>query len=151
MMQMALEKNRVNVKLLAFLKKTLPEREYRCLCFQSCEPCMVETEDDSKVQKHVFCTSNRLYTVDSGLKAEPKALCALEDILQVRKVSVNARKKQCLCKVRSVFARLVQRRVKSALAPTDHTYRKEGEGEGVYGQVQLWPPKGSWLIMGRQG
>ena len=106
-MQMAFEKNRVNVKLLAFLKKTLPEREYRSLCFQSCEPCMVETEDDNKVQKHVFCTSNLLYVVDSGLKAEPKAVCALEDILQVRKVSVDARKTQCSCKVRSRVARLV--------------------------------------------
>lgn len=93
-MQMAFERrSRVNVKLLSFLKKTLPEWEYRCLYFESCEPCMVETEEENRVQKHVFCTSNRLYVVDSGLKTEPKALCSLEDILQVRKVSVGARKK----------------------------------------------------------
>lgn len=95
--QMAFErKSRVNVKLLSFLKKTLPEREYRCLCLQSCEPCMVESEEDNKVQKHVFCTSNRLYVVDNGLKTEPKALCPLEDIFQIRKVSIGARKKQRL-------------------------------------------------------
>lgn len=90
---MALERrSRVNVKLLSFLKKTLVEREYRCLCFQSCEPCMVETEEEKRVQKHVFFTSSRLYLVDSGLKTEAKTLCTLEDILQVRKVSVDVGK-----------------------------------------------------------
>ena len=53
---------------------------------------MVETEEERRVQKHVFFTSNRLYLVDSGLKTEPKTLCKLEDILQVRKVGGEVEK-----------------------------------------------------------
>ena len=83
-------KTHVNVKLHGYLRKALSESDYKRLCTPSCEPAMVETEQESRVHKYVFFSDALLYLLDHSMKGQPIVLCAVEDILQIKHVSSSA-------------------------------------------------------------